>query len=245
MKLSTVRNTLTALLVSTSMMATVSPALANDLRSTVSASEQAEAVQELLRRLKLRNQNPSQLDVVHKRDAMSTDPYSQSYTIDRSGRIRVELFFKAGESALSDNGHFVVELIARALRRPDLRGTRFVLGGHTDASGDKTTNERLSAARAATVKRILVSHHGIDPDRLVDIGFGEQEAHNKADPLGAKHRRLELVPIVTSVAQRRPHRKWRAHAATLVRTPAYNRYEAADTSREWGPDQRKLTPWTY
>lgn len=48
-----------------------------------------------------------------------------------------------------------------------------VLAGHTDSSGNDQANLRASRARAEAVAAWLVEH-GIDDDRIVVIGFGEQ-----------------------------------------------------------------------
>ena len=45
--------------------------------------------------------------------------------------------------------------------------------GHTDTRGSRWYNKRLSQARANAVREYLIQH-GIDPKRLVAVGYGEE-----------------------------------------------------------------------
>jgi Outer membrane protein and related peptidoglycan-associated (lipo)proteins len=50
--------------------------------------------------------------------------------------------------------------------------TNFLIEGHTDSSGPKAFNKKLSLERAENVKSHLVSK-GVEGDRLSTAGFGE------------------------------------------------------------------------
>ena len=52
------------------------------------------------------------------------------------------------------------------------------LSSHTDAQGNDRYNERLSQRRAQSAVDWLVSH-GIDPQRLVAVGYGENQILNR------------------------------------------------------------------
>jgi OOP family OmpA-OmpF porin len=67
------------------------------------------------------------------------------------------------------------------------------IGGHTDATGARATNLRLSLGRAMAVRAYLVSK-GISPDRLVARGYGPDKpiADNKSVEGRAQNRRVEL-----------------------------------------------------
>jgi len=66
--------------------------------------------------------------------------------------------------------------------------------GHTDNVGGDDYNQKLSEARAASVKQWLGSH-GVDAARLSSKGYGKTQpvAHNGSDFGRAKNRRVELV----------------------------------------------------
>lgn len=64
--------------------------------------------------------------------------------------------------------------------------------GHTDARGSDEYNERLSMRRAQSVKRYLVSQHGIEPERLRAVGMGEYENLPGRDPNASENRRVQF-----------------------------------------------------
>ena len=68
------------------------------------------------------------------------------------------------------------------------------LSGHTDNTGAADANQRLSLARADTVRDMLVSS-GIAPDRIATNGYGQDRpiAPNNTDEGRARNRRTELT----------------------------------------------------
>jgi outer membrane protein OmpA-like peptidoglycan-associated protein len=102
--------------------------------------------------------------------------------------------FRTGSAALTPGGRTVL------LRAVDLMKAsptvRVEVGGHTDNVGSARANERLSLARANSVKRTLVAA-GIDASRLEVKGYGPSEprADNKTRAGRALNRRTELKPI--------------------------------------------------
>lgn len=74
---------------------------------------------------------------------------------------------------------------------------RFYVVGHTDSSGAADYNLRLSLQRARAVRGHLTETCGVDPDRLILIGAGEQAPRPDAPPDHELQRRVELQ-ILTS-----------------------------------------------
>ncbi len=68
-----------------------------------------------------------------------------------------------------------------------------LIQGHTCSTGTEEYNQGLSERRAQSVKNYLVKH-GIAPERLETIGYGESRPrHDNSTPEGrAKNRRVEL-----------------------------------------------------
>ena len=69
----------------------------------------------------------------------------------------------------------------------------FMIEGHTDSTGSKSLNEKLSSKRAAAVKDYLVEN-GVDASRLDSKGFGEDNPidTNKTRAGRANNRRVEI-----------------------------------------------------
>ncbi len=78
---------------------------------------------------------------------------------------------------------------AKALLDPRLKGTKFEVDGHTDATGAEDYNFGLSERRAKAVVEYLASL-GIDPATLAAHGFGKTKPR-VADPFSPENRRVE------------------------------------------------------
>ena len=92
--------------------------------------------------------------------------------------------------------------LGRALTNPDLQGSVFLIGGHTDAKGDDDYNQRLSERRASAVKRFLKERFDIPDDTLVTAGYGEEQLKNESDPFAAENRRVQIVNLELKTAGR-------------------------------------------
>ena len=66
------------------------------------------------------------------------------------------------------------------MRSSELQNEQFIIEGHASAEGDYSSNLRLSQERAERIARDLVSM-GVNPDRLIPVGYGETEAQYPAD----------------------------------------------------------------
>ena len=84
--------------------------------------------------------------------------------------------------------------LAAALSSPELRSSKFLLEGHTDATGGAAYNQRLSQQRADEVKRRLAAL-GVPPERVASVGRGATQLANVGDPGSAENRRVRLVNL--------------------------------------------------
>ena len=73
---------------------------------------------------------------------------------------------------------------------------RIGISGHTDNVGDAGRNQRLSEARAGSVRDYLVEH-GIDGGRIEAVGYGDQRpvATNLTDEGRQQNRRIEATEL--------------------------------------------------
>jgi outer membrane protein OmpA-like peptidoglycan-associated protein len=85
--------------------------------------------------------------------------------------------------------------MADALYHPYLLGYRFLVVGHTDASGSRSTNLTLSQQRADAIRAALINPFGIAPSRLEAVGLGEEQLLNRAKPEASENRRVQLINI--------------------------------------------------
>jgi outer membrane protein OmpA-like peptidoglycan-associated protein len=79
------------------------------------------------------------------------------------------------------------------LRTLDLKGSTFILAGHTDAAGGDAYNQDLSERRADSIRRYLVEKSGISTTDLVTVGYGKTKLKDPANPLSEVNRRVQVV----------------------------------------------------
>ncbi len=86
-------------------------------------------------------------------------------------------------------------ILGQALTSEGLAGNRFVIAGHTDASGSAEYNQALSIRRAEAVRQFLIDAFAIDGDRLVPIGFGFEQLARPDAPEADENRRVEIINL--------------------------------------------------
>lgn len=109
-------------------------------------------------------------------------------------RFRVE--FDVNRATLRPGAAVTLDEVVQYLAQPQNRALRYEVGGHTSSEGGRAHNERLSAARAATVRAYLLAH-GVEGARLTSRGYGPRQPleSNRTAAGRAANRRVELNEI--------------------------------------------------
>jgi len=107
--------------------------------------------------------------------------------------MSVEVNFASGSASLSAPDKAKLDQFA-GLITSKFGGYKFEVQGHTDDDGAPQANKALSEKRAQAVKQYLVASHGIDPGRLVVVGYGESRpvASNATTDGKARNRRVQF-----------------------------------------------------
>jgi outer membrane protein OmpA-like peptidoglycan-associated protein len=108
-------------------------------------------------------------------------------------KIDLEINFDYNSAEISAKSQPSVQALGRALSNPDLKGSTFIVAGHTDAAGGEAYNQDLSERRADSIKRYLVDKFGIAGTDLVTVGYGKTKLKNPANPLAEVNRRVQVV----------------------------------------------------
>jgi outer membrane protein OmpA-like peptidoglycan-associated protein len=108
-------------------------------------------------------------------------------------KIDLEINFDYNSAEISAKSLPSVQALGRALSNPDLKGSTFIVAGHTDAAGGETYNQDLSERRADSIKRYLVDKFGIAGPDLVTVGYGKTKLKDSANPLADANRRVQVV----------------------------------------------------
>ncbi|MCP3472079.1 OmpA family protein [Bradyrhizobium sp. CCGUVB1N3] len=112
-------------------------------------------------------------------------------------KIDLEIQFDYNSANIAKTSMGSVQALGKALSDPVLKGSTFVVAGHTDAIGSDPFNQDLSERRADTIKKYLVQNYGLNGSDLVTVGYGKtrlKDTANGADPV---NRRVQVVNMET------------------------------------------------
>lgn len=106
--------------------------------------------------------------------------------------LRQTIFFQTAKAVIMNKSFALLDEVAHALKAHPKMRVR--IEGHTDSRGNRSTNIRLSQARADSVRAYLAGH-GIDRDRMDARGFGPDQPieTNKTAAGRETNRRVDFV----------------------------------------------------
>ena len=117
-------------------------------------------------------------------------------------KIDLEIQFDYNSADISKGSTSAVQELGKALSSPDLKGSTFVVAGHTDAIGGEAYNQELSERRADTIKKYLTEKYGIAGSDLVTVGYGESKPKDANAPMDPANRRVQVVNMETKTASK-------------------------------------------
>ena len=117
-------------------------------------------------------------------------------------KIDLEIQFDYNSADISKGSTSAVQELGKALSSPDLKGSTFVVAGHTDAIGGEAYNQELSERRADTIKKYLTEKYGIAGSDLVTVGYGESKPKDANAPMDPTNRRVQVVNMDTKTASK-------------------------------------------
>jgi outer membrane protein OmpA-like peptidoglycan-associated protein len=107
--------------------------------------------------------------------------------------IDLEITFDYNSAEISEKSLASVQALGRAMTNADLKGSTFIVAGHTDAAGGEAYNQDLSERRADSIKRYLVDKYAIAAGDLVTVGYGKSKLKDPSQPLAEVNRRVQVV----------------------------------------------------
>ena len=114
--------------------------------------------------------------------------------------IDLEVRFDYNSSDISASSMPNVQALGSALSNPSLKGSTFLVAGHTDAQGGESYNQDLSERRADAIKNYLVSHYSIAAADLVTVGYGKSKPKDPSAPMDPANRRVQVVNMKASAS---------------------------------------------
>lgn len=112
-------------------------------------------------------------------------------------KIDLDIQFDYNSADISKTSTSSVQELGKALSNANLKGSTFVVAGHTDAIGGEAFNQDLSERRADTIKRYLTDKFGINGADLVTVGYGKDKPKDPNAPMDPINRRVQVVNMDT------------------------------------------------
>ena len=107
--------------------------------------------------------------------------------------VALDIQFELNSSLLSAAAIPQLEELAAAMTSMALQNARFAIVGHTDGSGSAAYNLKLSYLRAQSVRDYLAQQGGVELERLLAEGRGEEEPLPGKPTTDPSNRRVEIV----------------------------------------------------
>lgn len=113
---------------------------------------------------------------------------------------KLSVTFDSGKAVVKDEYKAEIAEVAALLKQ--YPSTFAEIQGHTDASGNKALNDRLSQQRADAVRDVLVNELGVDASRVTATGYGSSQpvADNATAEGRAQNRRV--IALISGEAKR-------------------------------------------
>jgi OmpA-OmpF porin, OOP family len=107
----------------------------------------------------------------------------------------VEIKFDPDSPIIRPESYRTLGRIADTLSHPRLLPNKFLIVGHTDATGKRENNLTLSQRRADSIRNVLVTTFKISPKRLQAVGLGEEQLLDAVHPNAATNQRIQVVTV--------------------------------------------------
>ena len=112
-----------------------------------------------------------------------------------NSKISLDIRFANNSDHLSPASEGQLDALGSALASAELARARFLIAGHTSASGTAEHNRRLSEARARAVRAYLIEHFHVAPDRIAATGYGFSRPLPNFAPNALEQRRVEVIRL--------------------------------------------------
>lgn len=134
--------------------------------------------------------NTNNIFTVPENPGPTTGTYTITYELPKVYTLS-NLYFDTGKATIRKDSYESLSNLAELMKRKSLMVIE--LAGHTDNVGSAESNQKLSEARAQSVKQYLVSK-GVPAMRVIAVGYGQTQpiATNNSEQGRQQNRRTEV-----------------------------------------------------
>jgi OmpA-OmpF porin, OOP family len=110
-------------------------------------------------------------------------------------KLAVEIQFDEDSSVIRPESYRTLGRIADTLVNATLLPYKFLIVGHTVATGKREINLTLSQRRADSIRDVLVNTFKISAKRLQSVGLGEEQLLDAAHPTASVNQSCEVTTV--------------------------------------------------
>lgn len=126
---------------------------------------------------------------------VAAKPASAAAAGDATHKIDLDIRFANDSEQITAPAQSQLAQLGRALSSAALAHYRFLIAGHTSATGSRQHNQRLSELRARAVRSYLLEHFKIAPQRIDATGYGSSRPLPGFAPEALQQRRVEVSAL--------------------------------------------------
>ncbi|MCF8151264.1 MAG: OmpA family protein [Burkholderiaceae bacterium] len=112
--------------------------------------------------------------------------------VPKSALQSVLITFERGSSKLSDEARMFLKVVGTALQSRASSWTSLQIEGHSDITGTREINERLSQERADAAKAYLEANFGLK--NIATVGRASDDLKDVENPTSVVNRRVAFIP---------------------------------------------------
>jgi OmpA-OmpF porin, OOP family len=116
-------------------------------------------------------------------------------TAGGGSKINLDIRFGNDSDHLSQAAQGQLAALGDALSSAGLANVKFMIAGHTSATGSAEHNQHLSEARAQAVRTYLIEHFRIPAGRIQATGYGSSHPLPNFAPAAVQQRRVEIIRL--------------------------------------------------
>jgi OmpA-OmpF porin, OOP family len=109
--------------------------------------------------------------------------------------VSLLITFQTNSAELTPQAKQSLDVLGGALNSDRLHDVAFQIEGHADPRGEEDINQKLSEARAGSVRAYLMQAQNIDQSRLKAVGMGERFPVRPEDPAAEENRRVTFKAL--------------------------------------------------
>ena len=110
-------------------------------------------------------------------------------------KINLDIRFASDSDQITAAAQAQLAQLGRALSSPQLAHYRFLIAGHTSATGSRLHNQHLSELRARAVRSYLLQRFNIAPGRIEATGYGSSRPLAGFAAAALQQRRVEVSAL--------------------------------------------------